>query len=398
LKINHPNGFQLLLFFIFFLMNSFVFSNASAQHQLTIKVKNNTVVNNVDSIFAAGSFNNWNPKHPSFLFTKTPDGFQLTLTDLRTEKYAFKLTRGNWGNVECRFDATDIDNREIIVLSDTSIVCEVESWKAIGTETRPVSTASPNVYLLDTAFRIPQLNRQRTIRIYLPEGYHKNQQRYPVLYMQDGQNLFDVATSGFGEWGVDETLDSLQKAKRATCIVVGIDNSSKRLTEYNPFYFERFGAGEGNAYADFIALTLKPYIDSSFRTLPQKNTTLIAGSSMGGLISFFTLLKYPEVFGKAGIFSPAFWTAADSIQAYNLQQASKTSGKVFFYMGGSEGETYINDMQEMADQFGLKTSGTAYSVIDANGKHNEAAWRKWFPEFIRWALIDANNYMIQLKD
>jgi predicted alpha/beta superfamily hydrolase len=116
------------------------------------------------------------------------------------------------------------------------------------------------------------------------------------------------------------------------------------------------------------------------------------------LISFFTLLKYPEVFGKAGVFSPAFWTAGDSIQAYNSQQASKTSGKVFFYMGGAEGETYINEMQEIADQFGLKTSGTVYSVIDADGKHNEAAWRKWFPEFIRWALIDVNNYIIQLKD
>lgn len=378
-------------------MSSFVFYTAAAQHKLTIVVKSNLVTKTVDSIFAAGSFNNWNPRNAAFLFDKTTNGFQLVATNLHTGNHAFKLTRGSWQTVECNAEGTDVGNREFFIQSDTTVVCDVFSWKEASEATIPVSTASPNVQILDTAFVIPQLNRKRTIRIYLPEGYQNNIKRYPVLYMQDGQNLFDVTTAGFGEWGIDETLDSFGKAKRATCIVVGIDNSSQRLTEYNPYYFERFGEGEGNAYADFIALTLKPYIDSSFRTLSQPQNTLIAGSSMGGLISYFTMLKYPQVFGKAGVFSPAFWTA-DSIKAYSIQQASKTAGKVFFYMGAAEGETYVNDMQEIAEQFGLQTSGTAYTVIDAAGKHNEAAWRKWFPEFIRWALIDVNNYIIQLKD
>ena len=378
-------------------MNSFVYSSVSAQHRLTIVVKSSVVTQNTDSIYAAGNFNNWNPGNPSFLFNKTDEAFSLVVPELPTGNYAFKLTRGSWQKAECNTDGTDIGNRTFHIESDTTIVCEVMAWKEEGQATTRVSTASPNVHVVDTAFEIPQLNRKRTIRIYLPEGYKNTSKRYPVLYMQDGQNLFDVATAGFGEWGVDETLDSLEKIKRATCIVVGIDNSSKRLTEYNPYYLERFGEGEGNAYADFIALTLKPFIDSSFRTLPQKNTTLIAGSSMGGLISFFTMLKYPEVFGKAGVFSPAFWTA-DSIKAYNIQQASKTAGKVFFYMGAAEGASYINDMEIIAQDFGLRTFGTAYCLIDAEGKHNEAAWRKWFPEFIRWALIDANNYIIQLKD
>ena len=378
-------------------MNSFVYSSVSAQHRLTIEVKSSAVTLNTDSIYAAGNFNNWNPGNLSFLFNKTAKAFSLVVPELSTGDYAFKLTRGSWQKAECNTDGTDIGNRTFHIQSDTTIVCEVMAWKEAGEATTQVSTASPNVRLVDTAFEMPQLHRIRTIRIYLPEGYQNNSKRYPVLYMQDGQNLFDVATAGFGEWGVDETLDSLGKNKRAACIVVGIDNSSKRLTEYNPYYFERFGEGEGNAYADFIALTLKPFIDSSFRTLPQKKTTLIAGSSMGGLISFFTMLKYPEVFGIAGVFSPAFWTA-DSIKAYNIQQASKTGGKVFFYMGAAEGASYINDMEIVAQDFGLKTSGTAYCLIDAEGKHNEAAWKKWFPEFIRWALIDVNNYIIQLKD
>lgn len=378
-------------------MNSFVYSSVSAQHRLTIVVKSNAVTQTIDSIFVAGNFNNWNPGNPSFLFNKTAAAFSLVAPELPTGNYAFKLTRGSWQKAESNTDGTDVRNREFYLQSDTTIVCEVMAWKEAGEATIPVSTASPNVHTVDTAFEIPQLHRKRTIRIYLPKGYQNTSKRYPVLYMQDGQNLFDVVTAGFGEWGVDETLDTLEKNKSATCIVVGIDNSSKRLTEYNPYYFERFGEGEGNAYADFIALTLKPFIDSSFRTLPQKNTTLIAGSSMGGLISFFTMLKYPKVFGKAGVFSPAFWTA-DSIKAYNIQQASKTAGKVFFYMGAAEGASYINDMETVAQDFGLKTFGTAYCLIDAEGKHNEAAWRKWFPEFIRWALMDVNNYIIQLKD
>lgn len=378
-------------------MNSFVYSSVSAQHRLTIVVKSNAVTQTIDSIFIAGNFNNWNPGHPSFLFNKTAAAFSFVAPELPTGNYEFKLTRGSWQKAESNTDGTDVRNREFYLQSDTTIVCEVMAWKEAGEATIPVSTASPNVHTVDTAFEIPQLHRKRTIRIYLPKGYQNTSKRYPVLYMQDGQNLFDVVTAGFGEWGVDETLDSLEKNKSATCIVVGIDNSSKRLTEYNPYYFERFGEGEGNAYADFIALTLKPFIDSSFRTLPQKNTTLIAGSSMGGLISFFTMLKYPKVFGKAGVFSPAFWTA-DSIKAYNIQQASKTAGKVFFYMGAAEGASYINDMETVAQDFGLKTFGTAYCLIDAEGKHNEAAWRKWFPEFIRWALMDVNNYIIQLKD
>lgn len=378
-------------------MSSTVFYTAAAQHKLTVVVKSNLVTKTVDSIFAAGSFNNWNPGNAAFLFHKTTNGFQLVLTNLQTGNHAFKLTRGSWQTVECTADGTDVSNREFFLQSDTTLVCDIIAWKKASEATIPVSTASPNVQILDTAFVIPQLNRKRTIRIYLPAGYQNSTKRYPVLYMQDGQNLFDVTTAGFGEWGIDETLDSLGKAKRATCIVVGIDNSSQRLTEYNPYYFERFGEGEGNAYADFIALTLKPYIDSSFRTLLQPQSTLIAGSSMGGLISYFTMLKYPEVFGKAGVFSPAFWTA-DSIKAYSIQQASKTAGKVFFYMGGAEGERYVKDMQQIAEQFGLQTSGTAYCVIDAAGKHNEAAWRKWFPEFIRWAMIDVNNYIIQLND
>jgi len=156
--------------------------------------------------------------------------------------------------------------------------------------------------------------------------------------MHDGQNLFDEATSGFGEWGIDEYLDSLFLKGGRESIVVGIYNgSNKRMNEYNPYYFAQFGNGEGKEYVDFLVKTLKPYIDKHFHTFTDKENTFIAGSSMGGIISLYAVIKYPLVFGGAGIFSPAFWTADGIDKDVNLL-SSKVNSKLFFYFfsnGGS---------------------------------------------------------------
>jgi len=156
--------------------------------------------------------------------------------------------------------------------------------------------------------KIPQLdNRERRIWVYLPPDYNQSNRRYPVLYMHDGQNLFDQATSFAGEWQVDETLERLFKEKGFAIIVVGIDNGGeRRIDEYSPWVNSEYGrGGEGDAYVRFIVETLKPYIDSKYRTLP--NETGIMGSSLGGLISIYAGFKYPEVFKYVGAMSPAFW-------------------------------------------------------------------------------------------
>ena len=127
--------------------------------------------------------------------------------------------------------------------------------------------------------------------------------------MHDGQNLFDKATSFAGEWGIDEAMDSIKNA----CIVVGIDNGGlKRMYEYNPNDTKQYGRGEGRAYLAFIVNNLKPFIDKKYRTLPGKQYTWMAGSSMGGLITFYAGLYYPQVFGGLGVFSPSFWIAPQS--------------------------------------------------------------------------------------
>lgn len=210
-------------------------------------------------------------------------------------------------------------------------------------------TRSSNVQVLDTAFQMPQLGKKRRIWVYLPAGYGQSGKKYPVLYMHDGQNLFDVKTSGFGEWGVDEVLDSLNQTGAKQAIVVGIDHGGNdRLKEYNP-YDSKFGKGEGKAYLEFLVKTLKPYIDQKFRTLSGARNTSIAGSSMGGLISMYAIAKYPDVFGSAGIFSPAFWVAPSLYKEVNtLMPAPK--GKIYFVAGALEGEGMLPDMEKMYRQ------------------------------------------------
>ena len=214
--------------------------------------------------------------------------------------------------------------------------------------------------------------------------------------MHDGQNIFDEFTAGYGEWGVDECLDSLIKKNVPACIVVGVDNGPERMNEYNPFDNERFGKGKGDDYVNFLVKTLKPYIDGHFRTLTSKENTLVAGSSMGGLISYYAALKYSGIFGKAGIFSPAFWTALPA-DDFTEKAAKNSSGKYFFYMGGLEGGSYVADMERIAEKLGGNSAGIIYSVIDPDGRHNEQAWRKWFPEFYKWAMADWTNYLINVE-
>ena len=126
--------------------------------------------------------------------------------------------------------------------------------------------------------------------------------------MHDSQNLFDNYYSFAGEWGIDETLNSLFNAGDYGCIVVGVDNGGvERINEYSPWVNASYGGGDGDKYARFIVETLKPYIDQNYRTSPEREKTGIMGSSMGGLISFYIGLKYQEVFSKIGIFSPSFW-------------------------------------------------------------------------------------------
>lgn len=333
------------------------------------------------SIYLAGSFNGWNPRDSQYRFQQDQKGQYFLELKLANGRYEYKLTRGGWDKAECNQDGSGVANRILVVNDATTKKLNINGWSDKFPAASKKHTASPQVHIMATAFAMPQLQRSRRIWIYLPRNYSSEPaSRYPVLYMHDGQNLFDDVTSYAGEWGVDEFLDS---TKMRSCIVVGIDNSSKRMNEYNPYNAERYGEGEGDAYVDFIAKTLKPFVDSNYRTLPAPRQTFIAGSSMGGLISFYALLKYPDVFGGAGVFSPSFWIAP-SIEAQIKKTGMIPGSGIYFYAGESESATMVSDMERIDRLVRSGSNAHTVVVIKPDAKHNESAWRNAFPDFYKW--------------
>ena len=371
------------VFAIFFFLFTIQFSNA----QFTLKlVVNSAATKPLDDVYVAGSFNNWNPHDPKYKLK--PFGTSrraIILNNVAAGKYEFKFTRGidKW---ETTAKGEDIPNHEVTVADDVTKDYMVAGWKDDFPDKPKHNTASKQVKIVDTAFTIPQLNRTRKIWIYLPKGYETFTKKYPVLYMHDGQNLFNEQTAPFGEWGVDEALDSLSK-KGIDVILVGIDHGGdKRMTEYDPYDNEKYGKGEGKKYVDFLALTLKPFIDRKYRTIPDSMHTFIAGSSMGGLISMYALIKYPGVFGGGGIFSPAFYLAPDIFTEVANANLGKAVRKFYFYAGGKESNVMVPDMDKMLRIVEAKGNYKTRRVMDPTAKHNEAAWRSEFADFIQFLL------------
>lgn len=338
--------------------------------------------NPADTIFLAGSFNRWNPHDIHFAVVAHGQKNGITI-DLPKGMFAYKFTLGAWDDAETSNGGFPVENRIASVESDTTIVVEIDHWASHFPKKAKESTALKNVHILDTAFYLPQLNRHRRIWIYLPSSYTTSHKKYPVLYMHDGQNLFDNATAAYGEWGVDEALDTLEH-QIGEAIVVAVDHGGeKRINEYSPFDMEQYGTGEGDAYVDFLAQTLMPYINAHYRTRKSARYTAVAGSSMGGLISLYAALKYPNKFGAAGIFSPAFWIAPQ-VQAYAAKRAPKAKGRFYFYAGEQESERMVPDMLAVVETLTQHAKARMKTHIRAEGRHSESTWRQEFPEFYKW--------------
>lgn len=359
-----------------------------AQQKVVFELEQYPVKDSSEKIFITGNFNNWVPDDKESELINSANKKQIILS-LKKGNYEYKFTRGNWSKGESDTKGNPVPNRTIKINGDTTILISIAGWSDHfnnASVSKNIFTASNNVHILDTAFYIPQLDRYRRIWIYLPENYSTSKKSYPVLYMHDGQNLFDNSKSFSGEWGVDEFLDSMFTEGRKQVIVVGIDNGQeKRMHEYNPWEFQNFGKEEGDLYADFLVKTLKPYVDKNYRTKRNKKNTSIAGSSMGGLISLYTILKYPNVYGSAGIFSPAFWTAS-GIDSAVINKAKNVRSKLFFYAGGKEGDSMIPDMQRIEREIKKVSKSPIKELIAPEAKHNEAAWRKYFPVFYEWVV------------
>lgn len=251
---------------------------------------------------------------------------------------------------------------------------------------RTISTASESVTILPFQFVLSGLDRQRTLRLYLPPDYASSEKRYPVLYMHDGQNLFDEVTAEREEWGVDETLDNLAVTSKLEVIVVAIDHGGEfRMNELSPWENKRFGEAQGKAYMDFVVEVVKPFIDTNYRTLPDKEHTAIAGGQMGGLISHYAIHAYPDVFGKAALFSPAYWYSADVFAHSQFQKAS-LDAKIYVVYSKADGDGMLVDTGKMQRQFkqqGHPRQNLLLKRVDTQ-LQNEVLWQSEFAEAMTW--------------
>ena len=343
-----------------------------------------------DTLFVAGSFNGWNPHNGRFALHKEADGsYQISLP-LSAAPAEYKFTRGSWATAEADAKGQPIANRKADFSTARVLSHEVLAWEDRNGPAPKRSTASVQVHVLAHDFAMPQLGRTRRVLVYLPADYAAQpQRRYPVLYVHDGQNVFDEATSFSGEWGIDEILDRLRQAGQDATgsIVVAVDNGQQfRSDEYIPWPSaalkdQPHPGGQGSAYVDFLARTLKPYVDAHYRTRPDAAHTGIAGSSLGGLISVYAALKYPGVFGEVGAFSPAFWVCNDSLRAYAKSHPAAHTARFYFVCGPKESETMLPLMRQWRDE--LRAEGVPAANLSfhtpATGEHKEWFWQREFP-------------------
>jgi predicted alpha/beta superfamily hydrolase len=255
----------------------------------------------------------------------------------------------------------------------------------------PGETATPDAHTVAGRLRVwngfhsPQLKNRRDIWVYLPPSAAAGGRRYPVLYMQDGQNLFDRALIPDGEWQVDETIEALS-GEGIEAIVAGIAHiPAARSVEYAPHAW-------GEDYLAFVVETLKPVIDADFPTRPEREHTGILGSSYGAQISLYGFFRYPDVFGKAGAFSPAWWRDRRKTWAF-LRDAPFAPGRVYIDTGTAETavdpEGYVRDARRLRDLIeakGYVRDRDLLYVEEEGGIHHETAWARRLPAALRFLL------------
>jgi predicted alpha/beta superfamily hydrolase len=237
----------------------------------------------------------------------------------------------------------------------------------------------------------PQLRNRRYVDVYLPESYDGGRRRYPSVYMQDGQNLSDPAIAfGGSTWHLDEGLPWLA-ARGIEPIIVGIHNAgAERLAEYSPFEDPTHGGGGGDRYVRFLIDTVKPRIDATYRTRKDRAGTVIAGSSMGGLISLYAFFRRPSPFGAAAVISPSVWFGAREILSF-VQHSRLTSGRIYLDVGTNEGAGTLRDartLHRLLRRKGYK--GDALRYLEAQGhQHREDDWA--------WRLPQALDFLLRAR-
>lgn len=339
-------------------------------------------------VYIAGNFNDWRTQDKDFMMEKIGNRlyhFKFSHDFDYPELLLYKFTKGDWSEVEIDSHGNRTENRS--THNHTGIQNEhVARWRKNWLPFK--QSFLPQVQLISDEFEIPQLNKTRKIWALLPHDYDNSSEHYPVLYLQDAQNLFNEKAE-FGNWEIDKKLAVMSEYKIGKIIVIAIEHAEEdRIKEYNVGKTV-LGKGQGKKYIRFVTDTLKPYVDSNFRTKKEREFTGIGGSSMGGLVSIFSGLRNPEVYGKLMIFSPSLWVIPDLKIKPKKTNAADT--KIYFYAGGDESATMIEHTKKFRDDLieseFIKDKSKINLSINRQGKHSETYWSDEFPKAIEWLFF-----------
>ena len=352
------------------------------------------------SVFLAGSLpgvGSW--QADGVQLARASDGIysgSLALEAGQTLEY--KFTCGSWDAVEIAADGSDRDNRVAhIDAAATPITATVERWAA-----EPVRANTVVGTLRIAQVPAARPHRARTIRVWLPPGYDDvtAQRRFPVLYLQDGQNCFDRATSAYGsEWQVDETLTRLiGDGSVPPLIVVGIDNAGvDRTREYTFDVDPQDGGGGGAAYADLVLGSIMPFVEENYRVLTGSANTFIGGSSLGALVSLEIARRHPGVFGGVLVMSPSlWWDNQTTIDDLAKDPAGLVGTRVWIDIGTREvvplteagsldpqNQRAVEETRRLDAV--LRNAGIEEKLtVDEGAQHNEIAWAKRFPAAVAY--------------
>lgn len=349
-----------------------------------------TPVNDDRPIYVSGNFCNWYPDLDAFrLWPIGPGRYALDLPPevVLPDVVEYKYTRGSWDQAE--LDASgDVPPNRITRRKTGARRDYVPHWRWFGRSFNP--DFLPKLGYLNNDFNVPQLRTTRRIRVFLPFDYeHSTAKRYPVLYLNDGQNLIG-AGSEYGSWEVDRRMAVLASRHHHGIILVVIDHGAEnRVRE---FTIERTmaGTGGGRKYLDFIAQTLKPYIDNAFRTQSDATHTGIGGSSLGGLISLYAGLLHPDVFGRLLVFSPSLWISKNVFADAGRFQAFGPT-RLYAYGGVKESKYMVPALNRLIETLQRSPNSGQISLqldVDPKGRHSEAYWGREFPKAVEWLFFE----------
>lgn len=362
-----------------FFLASFLFLLSCGKSDLTVRLVVPPGTPDSSVICIAGNhpaLGSWDPGKIT-LNPESDSVWVFTGSFEKTDTVEFKITRGNWNRQIMMVPGILPGNTTVLMNEDREITLRPVAWSDVWfSEHQGITGLSEKISGLAAA----GLNFPKDIVVWLPPSYKTDiKKRYPVLYLHDGQNVFDPSTSFNGtEWRADETADSLIRAgKIEELILVAISNSADRTPEYSD-------TDLGNAYLDFVAGHLKPMIDKRYRTRPDPANTAVMGSSMGGLASFLFVWKRPDVFGKAACLSSAFliddYKIVKEVESW---EGEKKQIRVYLDDGTAGLEEKLRPgydrMLTALISKGFQDSTDVLGFIDEGAEHNEAAWAKRLP-------------------